>query len=535
MSTAVSPSSFWSSPDQENVLYPGAHAATRPDHPAIIMAGSGQTITYAELDEEANRLSNVFHDMGLRPGDHVAFCMENHPKFLAVTWGAHYAGLIYTAISSRLTTDEMAYILDNCGARAFVTSPYKSEQADELLNLAPNVELWLMLDSLIDGYDSYSDAIAAASSDPLPDRVGGYDMLYSSGTTGRPKGVLATREQEPLETASTSVAGLGAMLFGFSADSRYLSPAPLYHAAPLRFCIGMHVAGGTVVVMERFDPEDFLRLVDQYSITQTQVVPTMFVRMLKLADEVRTSYDVSSLTHCVHAAAPCPVEVKHKMIDWWGPVIHEYYAGTEGNGFCYCNSEQWLAHPGTVGSSLIGTLHIVDDDGNELPAGEAGTVYFEGGGDFEYHGDEAKTAESRLQNGWSTLGDIGRLDQDGFLYLTDRKAYMIISGGVNIYPQEAENVLTMHPEVTDVAVIGVPNDDFGEEVKAVVEPVTMPADDEAAAELSRRLIAYCRETLADVKCPRSVDFRSELPRHPTGKLYKRLLRDEYWADTNRSI
>ncbi len=499
------------------------------------MSPSGEVVTFAELDEEANRLSNVFHEMGLRPGDHVAFCLENHPSYLSICWGAIYAGLIFTAMSSRLTTDEMAYIIDNCGAKAFITSPYKADQATELLDLMPRVDLRLMLGSTIDGYESYESVIEAASPNPLPDRVAGFDMLYSSGTTGRPKGVLPGIEFTPLEESTTGVASLVSLLFGGSADTRYLSPAPLYHAAPLRFCLAINALGGTTVVMERFDPEEFIGLIDEHKITFSQCVPTMFVRMLKLPEETRERYDISSLEAVVHAAAPCPVDVKHRLIDWWGPVVHEYYAGTEGNGFVYCNSEQWLARPGTVGSALIGVLHIVDDDGNEVPVGEEGVVYFEGGGDFEYHGDAEKTADSRHASGWSTLGDVGRLDEDGFLYLTDRKAYMIITGGVNVYPQETEDILTMHPYIVDVAVIGVPNDDFGEEVKAVVQPVEMPTDDETARRIGQELIAYCRERLADVKCPRSVDFREELPRHPTGKLYKRLLRDEYWAGTNRSI
>ena len=311
--------------------------------------------------------------------------------------------------------------------------------------------------------------------------------------------------------------GLLQLLFGMDDTKRYLSPAPFYHAAPLRFCLAVHAIGATIVAMEHFDAEEYLSLVDQYDITHSQVVPTMFVRMLKLPEETRNKYDVSSLETVIHAAAPCPAPVKKQMIEWFGPVIHEYYAGSEGNGFVYCNSESWLAHEGTVGQPIVGVLHIVGEDGEEVPQGESGTVYFESEAEFEYHNDPEKTAASRHPKGWTTLGDVGYVDADGFLYLTDRKAYMIISGGVNIYPQEAENVLVTHPKVIDVAVFGVPNDDFGEEVKAVVQPVEMPADDEAASALASELIQFCRTELADVKCPRSIDFREELPRHPTGQ------------------
>jgi acyl-CoA synthetase (AMP-forming)/AMP-acid ligase II len=314
-------------------------------------------------------------------------------------------------------------------------------------------------------------------------------------------------------------------MYGFQPESVYLSPAPLYHSAPLRFTMAVHRLGGTVVVMEHFDPVQFLELIQRYRVTHTQVVPTMFVRLLKLPAEQRRRFDTSSLQTVIHAAAPCPVPVKQQIIDWWGPVVHEYYAGTEGNGFCAIDSNDWLAHRGSVGRALLGTIHILDDDGTELPLGEPGAIYFEGGAEFEYHNDPEKTAAARTSAGWSTLGDIGYLDDAGYLYLTDRKAHMIISGGVNIYPQEAENVLTMHPKVADVAVFGVPNEDFGEEVKAVVQPIDMA---DAGPQLERELIAYCREHLADLKCPRSVDFEAELPRAPTGKLYKRLLRDRYW-------
>jgi acyl-CoA synthetase (AMP-forming)/AMP-acid ligase II len=510
-------------------MYPGAHASTTPDKPAVVMAASGQSITYGELDAGASRLSRVLHDAGLRPGDHVAICMENHPRYLEVIWGCHYAGLVYTACSSRLTRDELSYVVDDCGARAFITSRAMADQAAEIVADTPHVELRLMLDGTIEGYQPYEAVVDTQPAGPLPDRVGGVDMLYSSGTTGRPKGVKASLEPTPLGSAPSSVAGLLMLLFGGSHEMVYLSPAPLYHAAPLRFSLATHQLGGTVVVMEHFDAEDALALIERHRVTHSQWVPTMFVRMLKLPEEVRGRYDLSSLEVAIHAAAPCPVQVKQRMIEWWGPVLHEYYAGTEGNGFVYCNSEMWLAHPGTVGMPIACTIHVLDEDGNEVPQGESGTIYFEGGNTFEYHNDPTKTASSRTDKGWSTLGDVGYLDGDGFLYLTDRKAYMIISGGVNVYPQEAENVLIDHPAVVDVAVFGVPNEDFGEEVKAVVQPVTMPADEDAAAALERELIAFCREHLADVKCPRSVDFREELPRHPTGKLYKRLLKDEYWA------
>jgi acyl-CoA synthetase (AMP-forming)/AMP-acid ligase II len=511
-------------------MYPGAHAQTTPDKPAVVMGTSGDVVTYRELDAEANQVSRLFRSLGLQPGDHVAFCLENHPRYFALAWGAHYAGLYYTAMSSRLTTEEMAYIIEDCGARAFVTSAYKHDQAAELVGSGARrdgVALYMLGDTA-DGYESWDEGLAAQPTTPLDEeRVEGRDMLYSSGTTGRPKGVAVPLPGTALGSPDPMFA-LVTALFGGDGDSVYLSPAPLYHAAPLRFCLAFQRLGATVVAMEHFDAAEALALIERHQVTHSQWVPTMFIRMLKLPDEQRRAHDLSSLRVAVHAAAPCPVAVKQQMIEWWGPVLHEYYAGTEGNGFVYCDSEAWLAHPGTVGRPLMGELHIVDEDGEELPPGQPGTIYFGNGPGFSYHNDPEKTAASRdaRGRGWSTLGDVGYVDDEGFLFLTDRKAYMIITGGVNVYPQEAENVLALHPKVADVAVLGVPNEDFGEEVKAVVEPVSM---DDAGPELERELIAYCREHLADVKCPRTVDFRPELPRHPTGKLYKRLLKDEYWA------
>jgi len=509
------------------LLHPGLWAARTPDKPAVILAETGETLTYGALDRIANQLSHRLAAAGLRPGDRAAICAENRVDYLAAVWGMHYAGLDYTAISTRLTADELGYILEDSGCRAFVASPAK---AGEIARCAPSVErigLRLAIGGDIPGFERFEDAIANQPRTPLPDRVEGQRMLYSSGTTGRPKGVRLRRTNAPLGTGEP----LGLLirgLFRANESSVYLSPAPLYHAAPLGYTMTMLRLGATVVAMQHFDAEGALAAIERYRATHSQWVPTMFVRMLKLPPEVRARCDLSSLAFAIHASAPCPVAVKRQMLDWWGPIIHEYYAGTEANGFVYCSPSDWLAHPGSVGKPLTAPLHIVDDEGNEVATGEEGTIYFEGGASgraFEYHNDPAKTDASFLPNGWSTLGDIGRLDEEGFLYLTDRKANMIISGGVNIYPQEAENVLTLHPKVVDVAVFGVPNEEFGEEVKAVVQPADMR---DAGPALERELIAYCREHLADLKCPRSIDFRAELPRHPTGKLYKRLLKDEYW-------
>ncbi len=490
------------------------------------MAGSGRVITYRELDEESNRLARVFRSAGLRPGDHVAFMLENHPLFLVVAWAAHRAGLYYTAISSRLRSDELAYVVDNCEAKVFISSAALAEVATSVTAHTPKVRLRLMMDGVAPGFEPYEAAVAARPATPVEDECQGADMLYSSGTTGRPKGVKPRLSGAPLATPG-ALLQLVRFLFAPSADSVYLSPAPLYHAAPLRYCMTFQRVGATIVVMERFDPEQALALVEKYGVTHSQWVPTMFIKMLRLPEAVRGKYDLSSLACAIHAAAPCPVPVKERMIAWWGPIIHEYYAGTEGNCFLYVDSEEWLAHKGTVGRPLLGVTHVCDENGEELPPGEHGTVYFSDGPRFEYHGDPEKTRASQdpLGRGWTTLGDIGYLDQDGFLYLTDRRSHMIISGGVNIYPQEAENVLSVHPKVADVAVFGVPDEEMGEAVKAVVQPAD-PAD--AGPALAAELIEYCRARLAAYKCPRSVDFRDELPRHPTGKLYKRLLKDEYW-------
>jgi long-chain acyl-CoA synthetase len=503
-------------------MHPGEHAAANPERPATILAGSGEVVTYGQLEARSNQVAHLLRSLGLGLGDGIALCMENNARFHEVCWGAQRSGLYYTATSTRLTKGELEYIVDDCGAKVLIMS-FEMRSLAEGLDV-PGVRARYMVGGTIDGYDSLEEALAAQPGTPIADEAEGADMLYSSGTTGRPKGVKPPITGRPLGEL-TGLVLLCQGLYGFDADTRYLSPAPLYHAAPLRYSMTAHRLGGTVVVMEHFEPVEYLRLVEQHSITHTQLVPTMFVRMLKLDEALRQAFDLSSLRCAIHAAAPCPIPVKERMIEWWGPIIHEYYAGTEGNGFCAITSEEWLQHRGSVGRNLLGPIHILDDDGNELPPGQPGTVYFEGGPRFEYHNDPEKTAGSHTEQGWSTLGDIGMLDEEGYLYLTDRKANMIISGGVNIYPQEAENVLATHPKVADVAVFGVPNEDFGEEVKAVVQPVDGVA---GTPQLAQELIDHCRRHLSAIKCPRSVDFRSELPRHATGKLYKRLLRDEYW-------
>jgi long-chain acyl-CoA synthetase len=506
-------------------VHPGVFAETHPDKLAYVMAATGRGVTYRELNDASNRGARLLRAIGLRPGDGLALCMENNAQYFPVCWAAQRSGLRYTPISSRLTAPEIEYIVKDCGAKVYITSHALRDVASALAPSLGSLVGRYMVDGVADGYESWEDRTGAQPAEPIPDEEEGIDMLYSSGTTGKPKGVRTPLPQKPFGTSSPLIQVIS-LMYKVTPDSVYLSPAPLYHAAPLRFTMSMMRIGATTIVMEHFDATEALRLIERYRVTHSQWVPTMFVRMLKLPEAERTGFDLSSQQLALHAAAPCPVPIKQRMIEWWGPILNEYYAGTEGNGFAACDSEEWLAHKGTVGKALTGEIHIVGDDGEEVPVGETGTVYFGGGPRFEYHNDPEKTAASYDKRGWSTLGDVGHVDADGYLYLTDRKAHMIISGGVNIYPQEAENVLVTHPKVRDAAVIGVPNEDFGEEVKAVVELVDMA---EAGPELEQELIAYCRSQLAKLKCPRSVDFVPELPRHPTGKLYKRLLKDRYWG------
>jgi long-chain acyl-CoA synthetase len=507
------------------MTHPATYAESHPDKPAIIMAGSGETVSFAQLEARSNQVAHFFRSMGLGHGDTVALCMENRAEFFDLVWGAQRAGLVFVAISNRLTAAEIDYILGDSASQILIASPYLGRTLDALNSpvkrylIGGSHKGWLPIEPVLD----------AMPTTPVADERAGTDMLYSSGTTGQPKGVRLPLPADPDIAAVSPLAMIAAQAFTFSSDSVYLSPAPLYHAAPLRWCMSVTRLGGTLVIMEKFDPEPALAAIEKYKITDSQWVPTHFVRMLKLPQEARTRYDLSTLKCAVHAAAPCPVPIKEAMIDWWGPVLREYYAGTEGNGFTFISSEDWLTHKGSVGRAINAVIHICDEDGNEVPVRQEGTVYFESESQFTYHNDPVKTAESRHPQHptWSMLGDVGWIDEEGFLYLTDRKSFMIISGGVNIYPQEIENLLVSHPKVADAAVIGAPDEEMGERVVAVVQPLHMA---DAGDSLAEELKLYLRGSLSGVKMPRQIDFRAELPRHATGKLYKRLLRDEYWAD-----
>ena len=499
-------------------------AVATPDKPAIIMYPSGTVVTFGELEARANRLAHLFRAAGLVEGDAVAILMENSEHMHAVMWAARRAGLYYVPINTHLTAAETAYIVDNSQAKAVVGSGGLKDTLAGLGTELPNglPPVLLIADGQLDGWQSYPECVADQPDTPIADEIEGDLLQYSSGTTGRPKGIKRALTHLP----PAEVPGLMAALVSFwmHPDAVYLSPAPLYHTAPSVWSMQTQAGGITTVVMEKFDAEGALDAIAKHRITHGQFVPVMFTRMLKLPEDVRLSYDVSSLERVMHAAAPCPVDIKKQMIDWWGPIVDEYYASSEAHGSTLITADEWLAHPGSVGRPLAGALHIVGEDGTELPPGEAGEIYFEGGFDFEYLNDPEKTAKSRDTHGWKTVGDIGYVDEEGYLYLTDRRHHMIISGGVNIYPQEAENMLVTHPRVMDAAVFGVPDDDMGQRVKGVVQTVD-PAD--ATPDFADELIGWLRDRLAHYKCPRSISFEAQLPRTDTGKLYKQELIKKY--------
>ena len=508
-------------------MYPGTHAALAPDRPAAILADTGEVLTYGQLDENSIRLSRVLYDAGVRPGDGIALLTDNDVRAFEVYWAALRSGLYITVVNHHLAPEEVAYIVNDSGARAVIASAAKADLAAAIVDLTPGVTLRLVFGGDVAGHSPYEQALAAASAVPFENQPHGSAMLYSSGTTGRPKGVRPPLPSGQISDTGDPMLVLLGSYFGFGSDTVYLSPAPIYHAAPLRWTTGVQAYGGTVVITKKFDAEATLRAIETYSVSHAQFVPTMFVRMLQLPEDVRAKFDTSSMRLAVHAAAPCPIDVKQRMIEWWGPILVEYYAGTEGNGMTITDSDVWQRKPGTVGRAAIGVLHICDDAGNELAAGEIGSVYVERDDRvFEYHNDPEKTRAAQHPDhpNWTTLGDVGYVDDEGFLFLTDRKAFMIISGGVNIYPQETENVLALHPSVFDVAVIGLPDAEMGESVNAFVQLVDGV---QPSAELAADLIAFVKAKIASFKAPRSVRFVDSLPRTETGKLVKGLLKKKY--------
>lgn len=497
------------------------HAEHGPDAPALI--GVDGVVTYGQLHRRSRQVAALLYEAGLRRGDGVALVLPNRREFLEITWGCQLSGLYYSAVNTNFTPDEVAYVLADSEAKAVFVDASMSGLTAHIRESSPGVDLHVAVGFELPGWCDYQDVLA--STGPPPPITDGSEMLYSSGTTGRPKAV-----RRPLPTDGAGSWGQKVLEFtlhqryGMTSDSVYLSPAPLYHAAGINYTMAVHRVGAAAILMAKFDAETVLRLIETHRVTHAQFVPTMFVRMLKLPAAVRQRYDLSSLRCVIHAAAPCPVDVKYQMMTWMGPIIHEYYGGTEGFAGSAIGPQEWLAHPGSVGRPVT-PVHVLGEDGVELPPGTAGELFFEGGPVFEYFKDPEKTASVVNEHGWRSLGDMGYVDEEGYLYLTDRSTFMIVSGGVNIYPQEVENLLVMHPKLVDAAVFGVPNDEFGEEVKAVVQPAGGVTPGPA---LEHELIDYCRSRLATYKCPRTIDFEAQLPRDPNGKLYKRRIRERYW-------
>lgn len=505
----------------------GDFAALTPDKPAVINATNGSMLSYRELDERSARLARYLHEQGLRRGDHVAMLLENSVHCFEFAWAALRSGLVFTAVNRYMTPAEAAYVIQDCDAKVLLSSHAMQATAAPLAGLLPAHVQRLMAGAPLAGWQDYEAALAGVSPEPLAEQWLGNTMLYSSGTTGRPKGVLRTITGSLVSDGPSAASQVMMQRYGFGTDMVYLSPAPLYHAAPLGYSINTQFSGGTVVFMEKFDALAALELVERHRITHSQWVPTMFIRLLKLDEADRRRFDLSSLRVAIHAAAPCPVEVKRRMIEWWGPIIHEYYGGTEGNGLTAIGPDEALERPGSVGRAVVGKLHICDEEGSELPVGKDGIVYFERDElPFHYHKDPERTDAARhpVHPNWTALGDIGHVDADGYLYLTDRRSFMIISGGVNIYPQAIEDALVLHPLVADAAVIGVPDAEMGEAVKAVIEPEQGVAADAA---LAAEFVEFLRGKVARYMVPRSVDFIDRMPRLPTGKLYKKALRERY--------
>jgi len=506
-------------------MYIGTWATRKPDAPAVVIAENGATTTYGELDRESNKIAHFLRASGCEIGAHIAMFMGNTAQVYSIAWAAQRAGLYYTPINWHLTRDETEYIVADCGAKFLFVDAEHAETAAELARKSRAKIIVHGAD--VPGCDRLEDVIESMPEHPVADETEGSDMIYTSGTTGRPKG--ASRPLPGIHPGQDEPKLVVLPLrLQFDEHTIYLSPgAPLYHGAPLRFTLATQRLGGSVVLMSRFDAIRSLESIERYDVTHSQWVAAMFVRLLRLPQKDRSRFDLSSHRVAFHGAAPCPPAVKREMMEWWGPVIYEYYGATEGGLLTLINSEEWLAHPGSVGRPVVGTAHILDDEGRELPAGEVGHVYCERGGRISYHNDPEKTAAAHSPQGWATVGDLGHVDDEGYLYLSSRRTDLIIAAGVNIYPKESEDVLAGHPAVADVAVIGVPHPEYGQEVKAVVE---LHDPEAASAELAAELIEYCRRELAAYKCPRSVDFEAQLPRAPSGKLYKQRVLERYWAD-----
>ncbi len=507
-------------------MHPGIHGQLRPEKIAFKLAGTGESITFGELDRLSNQTAHLFRNLQLQVCDGIAILLDNDLHYMTVCWAAQRSGLYFTPISTLFKNQEINYILDNSDAKLLVT---KQSMLDAMQLEIPGHIKIITLDR--GPHLHWAMQIENLPADPVEDEIEGSEMIYSSGTTGNPKGVRFELPMNPVGTVSALIAKR-IQLYEINDTVRYLSTAPLYHSAPLRYNLMISRLGGTSIIMEKFSAENALKLIKEEKITHSQWVPTMFVRLLDLPAAIRTPFKSESLQFAIHAAAPCPIHIKEKMINWWGPILYEYYSGTEANGSTAINSTEWLSHKGSVGRPIHGELRILDDEGAILPAGQTGLVYFANGTDFHYYKDPEKTIAAKNKHGWSTLGDIGYLDTDGYLYLKDRKSFMIISGGVNIYPQEIEDLLINHAQVMDVAVFGIPNVEYGEEVTAVVQPAR---PNYHPRELEEELITYCRANLSHVKCPKSITFMEDLPRHPNGKLYKAELRNPYWRNQTSHI
>jgi len=518
--------------------FPGKIAEQRGNVAALIDE-RGET-TWASFNERTNRLINAFRGLGLAPGDVIAIYAGNCREYYETMMAATHAGLVYVPVNWHFSPEELAYVIDNSGARALIAEDQFMENALDAINRGetPTLEhcIAIRAEEKPGQFKDFEALIEAADPDEPTDQALGGPMFYTSGTTGRPKGVKSSTFAAggPMEMMELIGGGLSQML-GIPADGTTYVCGPVYHSAQWAFSFLPLLVGSRVLMRHRFDPAESLQIMDEHKVTNVHLVPTQFHRFLKLEDADREGFDGRSLVVVWHGAAPCPPETKRRMIDWWGPVISEYYGSTEGSIVTQISASEWLERPGSVGKAgAMVEITVRDDEGAVVPAGESGQIYVKNlmGSDFEYHNEPEKTADVHLEAGVFTFGDIGYFDEDGYLYLSDRKIDMIISGGVNIYPAEIEAVLVQHPAVEDAAVFGIPNEEFGEEVKAAVK---LAQGNEPGEELTTALTAFCRERLANYKTPRSIDYEDEFPRHETGKLYKRLLRDRYWQGQGRTI